>query len=133
MRAEPFGNHSRDERRGRGAGGAIRQGTEKMLTRNMAVRAGALLAALAPAPAFAATASSTLNVDATVTANCTVSTSALSFGNVDPFGGSNVDASGGITVTCTNGTDWSAAAGIGSGTGASYAARRMSAGSDLLA
>lgn len=104
-----------------------------MLTRNMAVRAGVLLAALAPAPAFAATASSTLNVDATVTANCTVSTSALSFGNVDPLGGSDVDASGGITVTCTNGTDWSAAAGIGSGSGASYAARRMSAGADLLA
>ena len=103
-----------------------------MLTKTMAVRAGVLLAAVAPVPALAATTSSTLNVDATVTANCTVSTSALSFGNVDPLSGSDVDGSGGITVTCTNGTDWSAAAGVGSGSGATYAARRMSAGSDLL-
>jgi spore coat protein U-like protein len=103
-----------------------------MLTKTMAVRAGALLAALAPAPAFAATTSTTLNVDATVTANCSVSSSALSFGNVNPLSGSDVDAAGGISVTCTSGTDWEATAGVGSGSGASFADRRMTSGANLL-
>ena len=104
-----------------------------MLTKTVAgLRAGILCAALAATtPAFAATTSTTLNVDAIVTANCTVSAGALSFGNVDPLGG-DVDASATLTVTCTNGTDWDAAAGVGSGSGASYAARRMSSGGNLL-
>lgn len=83
-------------------------------------------------PAFAATTSSTLNVSATVTANCTVSTSALAFGNVNTINGSVVDGSGGLSVTCTNGTGWSAAAGVGAGTGASFSARRMTSGSNTL-
>lgn len=86
----------------------------------------------APAAATASTANSTLSVDATVTANCTVSTSSLEFGDVDPLSGSNVDGTGGITVTCTNGTTWTAAAGIGSGSGASFTSRRMADGSNLL-
>lgn len=89
-------------------------------------------ALLAPSAASAATTNSTLSVDATVTANCTVSTSPLEFGDVDPLSGSNVDGAGGITVTCTNGTGWTAAAGIGSGSGASFASRRMADGSNLL-
>ena len=98
--------------------------------------AGALLlipaAALLPGAAHADTASSTLSVSATVTANCTVSTSALAFGNVNTLSGTNVDGSGGLSVTCTNGTAWTASAGVGAGSGASFAARRMSAGGDLL-
>ena len=97
--------------------------------------AGILLIATATAfsaPVFAATASSTLNVDATVTANCTVSTSPIAFGNVNPISGSNIDSTGGISVTCTNGTTWTAAAGVGSGTGASFASRRMANGANLL-
>jgi spore coat protein U-like protein len=85
-----------------------------------------------PAVATAQTASSTLSVSATVTANCTVSTSALAFGNVNTLSGSNVDSIGAISVTCTNDTDWSAAAGIGGGSGASFASRRMSFGANLL-
>jgi len=87
---------------------------------------------LLASPAFASTTSSTLNVDATVTANCTLSTSAISFGTVNPISGSNVDATGGISVTCTNGTSWTASAGVGSGSGASFAARRMSSGGNTL-
>ena len=82
--------------------------------------------------ATAATASSSLNVSATVTANCTVSTSPVAFGTVDPIAGTDVDGAGGITVTCTNGTGWSAAAGVGAGTGATLASRKMASGSDLL-
>lgn len=96
------------------------------------IAALAPIAACLPAAASAATASSTLNVSATVTANCTVSTSALAFGNVNTLSGSDVDGAGGISVTCTNGTDWSASAGVGAGTGASFAARQMTAGANLL-
>jgi spore coat protein U-like protein len=85
-----------------------------------------------PGVATAQTASSTLNVSATVTANCTVSTSDVAFGNVNTLSGSNVDTIGAISVTCTNDTDWSAAAGVGSGSGATFASRRMSNGANLL-
>jgi spore coat protein U domain-containing protein, fimbrial subunit CupE1/2/3/6 len=89
-------------------------------------------AALIATPAFAAITSSTLTVDATVTANCTVSTTGIDFGDVNPISGSNYDSTGAIHVTCTSGTGWTATAGIGSGSGASFASRRMTAGSDLL-
>lgn len=100
-------------------------------TRLVALGGAAATLSLASA-ATAATASSSLNVSANVTANCTVSTSPVAFGNVNTLSGTNVDGTGGITVTCTNGTDWSAAAGIGGGTGATLASRKMSSGSDLL-
>jgi spore coat protein U-like protein len=89
-------------------------------------------AVLAPTAASAEVANSTLTVDATVTANCTVSAGSVAFGNVNPISGTNVDASGTFSVTCTNGTGWTATAGVGSGSGASYAARRMTAGSNTL-
>lgn len=85
-----------------------------------------------PAPALAATVGGTLNTSATVTANCTVSTSALAFGNVDSTSASDVDAAGGLSITCTNGSAWTASAGVGSGSGASYADRRMTSGANLL-
>ena len=96
--------------------------------------AAILLAAamLLPGAAQAATVSSTMSVTATVTANCTISTSALAFGNVNTISGANVDGTGGLTITCTNGTPWSAAAGVGAGSGASYANRRMTSGANLL-
>lgn len=86
---------------------------------------------LFPTSAWAQTASSNLSVTATVTANCSVSTSAVAFGNVNPQG-ANVDATGGLTVTCSNGTAWAASAGVGSGAGATLAVRRMTAGADTL-
>src|SRR6185436_10533472 len=59
---------------------------------------GALATTLAavclPAPAIAGTASGSLATSATVTANCTVSTSALAFGNVDSTSASNDVAEG---------------------------------------
>ena len=91
-----------------------------------------LASVVTASPAFAATTSSTLNVSATVTANCSVSTTALAFGNVNVTSGSNYDSTGSIQVTCTNGTGWSAAADIGGGSGASFASRRMTFGANLL-
>lgn len=84
------------------------------------------------APAHAGTASSNLGVSATVSANCTVSTTAVAFGTVNTLAGTNVDAEGGISVTCTNGTSWSASAGTGTGTGATLASRKMKSGTNLL-
>ena len=96
------------------------------------ILAGSTLALGMPSVAHSQTASSNLSVNATVTANCTVSTSALSFGNVDVGNGTNFDGTGGISVTCTNGTAWTAAADAGTGTGATLLNRRMSAGGNLL-
>ena len=95
--------------------------------------AGACAAAAALAtPAVAGTTSSNLSVSANVNANCTVSTTALDFGGIDTLSASPVDGTGGISVTCTSGTAWTAAADIGSGSGASFASRRMSAGGNTL-
>ena len=87
---------------------------------------------LAATPASAQTAGSSLEVSATVTANCTVTTSAIAFGSVNTISSANVDGTGGVTVTCTNGTAWAASAGVGSGSGATLANRRMTSGSNLL-
>jgi len=94
--------------------------------------AGLMAVAVSAQPALAAVTSSTMAVDATVTANCTVSTTALAFGNVNVTSGSNVDNTGGISVLCTNGTAWAASANAGLGTGASLATRKMANGTNLL-
>lgn len=104
----------------------------KLFVRGAAAPGALFALALATAPATAATVSSTMPVSATVTANCTLSTSALAFGSVNTISGSNVDGTGGLTITCTNGTAWSASAGVGGGSGASFASRRMTSGGNLL-
>ena len=100
--------------------------------RGAIVPATIMLMLATASPAAAATATSSLNVNATVTANCTVSTSALGFGSVNTIGGSNIDGTGGLSITCTNGTEWSAAAGVGAGSGASFTGRRMTSGANQL-
>lgn len=97
--------------------------------------AGSIVAAAAltaAQPALAATAGSTLDVSATVTANCVVSTTALAFGNVDVTGGSNVDGTGGLSVTCTKDTGWTATADEGGSTGATLATRKLTDGTNFL-
>lgn len=91
---------------------------------------GALL--VLPTAAQAATTTTNLNVSATVSANCTASTTPVAFGSIDVLSGSSFDATGGVTVTCTNGTAWSASAGLGGGAGATFASRKMTAGANLL-
>ncbi|WP_332812470.1 Csu type fimbrial protein [Sphingomonas sp.] len=94
--------------------------------------AAALTVALAAAPAFAAEAGSSLGVEANVTANCTVSTLPVAFGNVDVTSGQAVQGTGSISVTCTSGTAWSAEADAGTGLGADLALRKMANGANLL-
>jgi spore coat protein U-like protein len=103
---------------------------------NNIVRRGAVAAALtvasAAAPAFATNATSSLDVSASVTANCTVSTAAVAFGDVDVTSGQAVQGTGSVSVTCTNGTPWTAVADAGAGTGADLSTRKMASGANLL-
>lgn len=95
--------------------------------------AAALSLALgAGAPAVAGTASSTLAVNATVSATCTVATTAVAFGIVDTLSATPDDTTGAINVTCTNGSAWTAAAGAGTGVGATLSVRKMTSGANLL-
>jgi len=69
--------------------------------------------------ANAATATANLNVTATVSATCSISTTALAFGAYDPIGANNatpLDGTGAVIVTCTNGA--SAAVTLGQGANA---------------
>lgn len=88
----------------------------------------ALVAVFAPR-ASAATATANLNVSATVTKNCTVTTNALAFGSYDPVvanASANLDGTGAVSVACTRGATASIA--LGSGSNATGATRRLSDG-----
>jgi spore coat protein U-like protein len=85
----------------------------------------------AASPAAASTAGANLGVNATVTGNCAVTSSPVAFGNVDVTTG-GATATGSIAVTCTNGTDWTASADQGQGSGATLALRQMTSGANLL-
>jgi len=57
--------------------------------------------------ANATTATATLSVTATVSANCTIATAPLAFGGYDPIGANAaapLDGTGTVTVTCTSGS-----------------------------
>jgi spore coat protein U-like protein len=58
------------------------------------------LVVLAPA-AFAGSAPANLNLSATVINNCTISTTAVGFGNYDPLSGAVNNASGTVVIACT--------------------------------
>ncbi len=89
-------------------------------------------AALFASPAAAAPPSANLSVNATVSANCTISTTGLDFGSIDTLSASPVLGTGGVAVACTNGSAWTISADVGTGTGATFATRRMKSGANLL-
>jgi spore coat protein U-like protein len=93
---------------------------------------GAALGLATPEAALAGTQSTTMGVSATVTANCSVSTSAVGFGSINPLAGSSFDATGSVTVTCTTGAPWTVAADAGGGSGATLTTRRMTANGNTL-
>ncbi len=106
----------------------------------MAAAASALFLAASSAT-YAGTATSNLSVTADVTANCTITTAPVAFGNYDPVSANAtnpLDANGTITVTCTTGSAATITLGQGSNaaTGSSDAAplRQMKdTGTDVLA
>ena len=81
---------------------------------------------------FAATATTSFQVTATVPDSCVVSANDLNFGNYNPVSGNDLDGSSTIDVTCTLGTTYNIGLDKGLGTGASVASRKMASGSDLL-
>jgi len=63
----------------------------------------AALAAVAAAPAMAATTTNTMPVSVNVINSCTVAATPMSFGSPTAIGGANVNSSSTITLVCTNG------------------------------
>lgn len=87
----------------------------------------AVLVVASLSPAGAATSTTTFNVSLTVTASCTVSATGLAFGSTGVFT-ANIDASSTITVTCSNTTPYNVGLDVGTGAGATVAARKMTSG-----
>ncbi|MFL9926022.1 spore coat U domain-containing protein [Herbaspirillum lusitanum] len=83
--------------------------------------AAALLLATS-APTFAATATGSLVITASVLASCTVVGSTIAFG---AYSSTQVDQTGNIAVLCTNGTTYNVGLDAGAGTGASTTVRKM--------
>ncbi len=84
-------------------------------------------------PVFAATKNADLPVTAAVVGNCTISTSAVAFGNYDPVSANaatDLDATGSVTVTCTRGAGLSIDLGLG--LNAAGAVRRMANGANRM-
>jgi len=85
------------------------------------------------APVFAASASANLNISASVSAVCTITTSPVAFGAYDPVvanAATDLTANGSVNVACTKG----AAATIDLGNGGNFlgGSRRMGSGTDFL-
>lgn len=89
--------------------------------------------ALISVPAFAGSATANLNVSASVSAVCTISTAAVAFGAYDPVvtnAAAALNGTGTLTVACTKGA--SATIDLGNGGNLSGGSRRMTSGSDFL-
>ncbi len=84
------------------------------------------------APAYAATDQDSFLVTATVIASCDVIANDLAFGSYDPVLATPTDATSTILVTCTNGTHYDVGIDEGAGSGATVAARKMTASSNTL-
>jgi spore coat protein U-like protein len=83
-------------------------------------------------PLYAATATSTMTVQMTITATCLVnSASALNFGTQGVLS-TNVDQTSTIQVTCTNTTPYNIGLDAGTGTGATVATRKMTSGANTV-
>jgi spore coat protein U-like protein len=83
--------------------------------------------------AQAGSSSTNLNVSATVTDNCTISTADLAFGAYDPIvtnASSPKDSTGTVSITCTSGAVTNVELDLGAN--ASVGTRRMKAGSSYL-
>ena len=79
----------------------------------------------------AATATSTMAVSAVVLTACSVAASPLTFGSYD-VSGAAVNVSSTVGVTCTGGSSYTIALGVGGGSGATFATRKMSFGAGTL-
>ena len=84
-------------------------------------------------PMFGAQATANLNVSASVSAVCTISTAPVAFGAYDPVvanAATDLNGTGTLTVACTKGA--SATIDLGVGNNLSGGSRRMGSGTDFL-
>ena len=84
-------------------------------------------------PAFDGSATANLNVSASVSAVCTISTAPVAFGAYDPVvtnAAAALNGTGTLTVACTKGA--AATIDLGVGGNLSAGSRRMTSGSDFL-
>ena len=101
-------------------------------TARVALIFGGLVFGLA-VPALAQTASANLSVTATVSKNCSITTTAVAFGSYDPIvanASTPLDGTGTVMVTCTKGAGTRIDLDLGSNAAGSV--RRMLGGTDLL-
>lgn len=91
------------------------------------------------APAQAQTATGSMDVSATVSANCVISAGALAFGTYDPVvahASANLDGTAALTITCTDGAAATITLGQGSNSDAGSTdplpLRRMISGANYL-
>jgi len=113
---------------------AIRSIAMKTIARNR-LEKSLLACALVGAcvPAWAATATGTFTVSGTVITTCSFTTTNLTFGTGIPANIlANIDAQNTITATCANGTPYTVDLGVGNGSGATFAARKLTAGVNVL-
>ncbi len=114
---------------------------KKLSSRLLAGAAAGALALAAASGAQAGTATSNLSVTATVSSNCTISTSPVAFGAYDPVvanAASPLNGTGSVSVTCTTGASATITLGQGSnpaaGSSNAVPLRQMKdAGTDVLA
>jgi spore coat protein U-like protein len=83
------------------------------------------------APAMAATATANLAVSMSILGTCAVTGGALNFGSVNAMA-ANLDVATTLAVTCTSGTSYTVGLSAGAGSGATYAARKMTAGASTV-
>jgi len=113
------------------------RGEKRMVNRNhrlLSLVALVFLAVLTQSSiAQAGSTTTNLNVSATVTNNCSISTADLAFGTYDPIAtnaSSPKDSTGTVTITCTTGAVTNVA--LDTGANNSGTTRRMKAGSNYL-
>lgn len=99
----------------------------------------AIVGGMFAANAYAGTATSSMTVDSTISANCTISTTAVNFGAYDPIVAHKTAAltgTGSVTTTCTSGASAYITLGQGANaaTGSTDAApvRQMASGTNRL-
>jgi len=100
--------------------------------KTIASRGLAALLLGAPTAALADSRQTTMSVNATVSANCTISAGGVDFAAINPQSASPHTATGTVTVTCTNGAPWTIGADAGAGTGATLTSRRMMSGANAI-
>ncbi|WP_395390966.1 spore coat U domain-containing protein [Novosphingobium sp. BL-8A] len=92
----------------------------------------AVTAFAAPHAAQAATTTTTMAVTATVQPSCTVSATALAFGNYNPLSATPLDGTSTITVNCTTGSTYTVGLNAGATSGATVTTRQMLLSSNAL-